>query len=140
VRAVLTALVVTAGARAPTRQLDRLVALGYPALAGLSEAELRALASGLEPPGQSVVERSGVSRVLVVSQSLGAPARVVPAAEVGRLVATGGAGLHPRAGGPDGDRRVLALWISGGAPKLGWCWDGNPHDWLGVASAGGRLG
>ena len=25
------------------------------------------------------------------------------------------------------------------APKLGWCWDGNPHDWLGVASAGARV-
>ena len=38
-----------------------------------------------------------------------------------------------------GDRRVPAMWISARAPKLGWCWDGNPHDWLGVASAGGRL-
>ena len=38
-----------------------------------------------------------------------------------------------------GDRRVPALWISAGAPKLGWCWDGNPHSWLGVASAGSRL-
>jgi hypothetical protein len=38
------------------------------------------------------------------------------------------------------DRRVPALWISEGAPKLGWCWDGNPHSWLGVASAAGRLG
>jgi hypothetical protein len=37
------------------------------------------------------------------------------------------------------DRRVPAMWISEGAPKLGWCWDGNPHTWLGVASAGGRL-
>jgi hypothetical protein len=37
------------------------------------------------------------------------------------------------------DRRVPAMWISQGAPKLGWCWDGNPHGWLGVASAGGRL-
>jgi hypothetical protein len=37
-----------------------------------------------------------------------------------------------------GDRRVPAMWISAGAPKLGWCWDGNPHDWLGVASAGAR--
>lgn len=36
------------------------------------------------------------------------------------------------------DRRVPALWISDGAPKLGWCWDGNPHTWLGVASAGER--
>ena len=37
------------------------------------------------------------------------------------------------------DRRVPALWISDGAPKLGWCWDGNPHTWLGVASAGSRV-
>jgi hypothetical protein len=37
------------------------------------------------------------------------------------------------------DRRVPALWISGRAPKLGWCWDGNPHSWLGVASAADRL-
>ena len=37
------------------------------------------------------------------------------------------------------DRRVPALWISDRAPKLGWCWDGNPHTWLGVASAGARL-
>jgi hypothetical protein len=38
-----------------------------------------------------------------------------------------------------GDRRVPALWISGKAPKLGWCWDGNPHTWLGVASTRARL-
>jgi hypothetical protein len=37
-----------------------------------------------------------------------------------------------------GDRRVPALWISGKAPKLGWCWDGNPHSWLGTASAAAR--
>jgi hypothetical protein len=36
------------------------------------------------------------------------------------------------------DRRVPAMWISEGAPKLGWCWDGNPHTWLGVASAADR--
>jgi hypothetical protein len=34
-----------------------------------------------------------------------------------------------------GDKRVPALWISQGAPKLGWCWYGNPHTWLGSASA-----
>ncbi|GAA0952425.1 DUF5701 family protein [Actinocorallia libanotica] len=37
-----------------------------------------------------------------------------------------------------GDRRVPAIWISRRAPKLGWCWVGNPHTWLGMASAGGR--
>ncbi|QKW51374.1 DUF5701 family protein [Streptomyces buecherae] len=41
-------------------------------------------------------------------------------------------------GSRSGDRRVPALWISQKAPKLGWCWQGNPHTWLGVASAGGR--
>ncbi|GAA4662718.1 DUF5701 family protein [Streptomyces youssoufiensis] len=41
-------------------------------------------------------------------------------------------------GSRSGDRRVPALWISQKAPKLGWCWQSNPHTWLGVASAGGR--
>ncbi|MFD4997785.1 DUF5701 family protein [Streptomyces buecherae] len=41
-------------------------------------------------------------------------------------------------GSRSGDRRVPALWISQKAPKLGWCWQANPHTWLGVASAGGR--
>ena len=37
------------------------------------------------------------------------------------------------------DKRVPALWISKGAPTLGWCWEHNHHTWLGVASAGARL-
>lgn len=37
-----------------------------------------------------------------------------------------------------GDRRVPALWISAKAPMLGWCWAGNPHSWLGVASCEAR--
>ncbi len=39
-----------------------------------------------------------------------------------------------------GDRRVAALWISAGKPRLGWCWAGNPHTWLGSASCGSRVG
>lgn len=39
-----------------------------------------------------------------------------------------------------GDQRVPALWISKAMPKLGWCWAGNPHTWLGSASAGSRAG
>ena len=38
------------------------------------------------------------------------------------------------------DRRVPAIWISYNKPRLGWCWDGNPHSWLGSASCGGRIG
>ena len=36
------------------------------------------------------------------------------------------------------DKRVPALWLSNKQPKLGWCWEGNPHTWLGFASCGGR--
>lgn len=36
---------------------------------------------------------------------------------------------------------VPAIWInSKKEPNLGWCWDGNPHTWLGSASAIGRIG
>jgi len=44
------------------------------------------------------------------------------------------------AGSRCGDRRVCALWISEGRPKLGWCWAGNPHTWLGTSSCAGRVG
>ncbi|MFF2009310.1 DUF5701 family protein [Streptomyces sp. NPDC058195] len=47
------------------------------------------------------------------------------------------------------DARTPAVWISNGtgrdgrerrdAPKVGWCWAGNRHTWLGFASAAGRL-
>jgi hypothetical protein len=47
------------------------------------------------------------------------------------------------------DARTPALWLSNGtgrdgkdrrdAPKLGWCWWGNRHTWLGIASASKRL-
>jgi len=39
-----------------------------------------------------------------------------------------------------GDKRVPAFWLSSGQPRLGWCWAGNPHTWLGSASCGARLG
>lgn len=40
-----------------------------------------------------------------------------------------------------GDKRVPAIWInSERKPNLGWCWDGNPHTWLGSASCGSRVG
>ena len=48
------------------------------------------------------------------------------------------------------DARTPAIWISGGtgrdgkdnkgAPKVGWCWAGNRHTWLGFASASRRSG
>lgn len=48
------------------------------------------------------------------------------------------------------DARTPAIWISGGtgrdgkerknAPKVGWCWAGNRHTWLGFASTASRSG
>lgn len=48
------------------------------------------------------------------------------------------------------DARTPAVWISNGtgrdgkerrgAPKVGWCWAGNRHTWLGFASGARRVG
>lgn len=38
-----------------------------------------------------------------------------------------------------GDKRVPAMWVSYGKPRLGWCWEGNPHTWLGMGSAAARI-
>lgn len=38
------------------------------------------------------------------------------------------------------NQRVPAVWISERRAKLGWCWDRNPHTWLGAASAAERAG
>lgn len=47
------------------------------------------------------------------------------------------------------DTRTPAIWISNGtgrdgkenrgAPKVGWCWEGNRHTWLGFASTSRRI-
>ncbi len=38
------------------------------------------------------------------------------------------------------DKRVPAIWINGRKePNLGWCWNGNPHTWLGSASCTKRV-
>jgi hypothetical protein len=39
-----------------------------------------------------------------------------------------------------GDKRVTGIWVSKGAPRLGWCWAGNSHTWLGMATAAARVG
>jgi hypothetical protein len=39
-----------------------------------------------------------------------------------------------------GDKRVPALWTSARRPRLGWCYQGAPHSWLGSASCAARLG
>jgi hypothetical protein len=58
-------------------------------------------------------------------------------------------GSRRRKPGGGQDARTPAIWISNGtgrdgaerrdAPKVGWCWAGNRHTWLGFASAAARL-
>lgn len=43
-------------------------------------------------------------------------------------------------GSRSGDKRIPSFWVSKGAPRLGWCWAGNPHTWLGAGSAAARYG
>jgi hypothetical protein len=223
---------VTAASDAPVeavaeldRQVQTLVDLGYPALAGLSTPAFRALLEPLRPVARALgtVPGAGPGRaplVLVVSRDLLPPEATVPLLrlptrgtrpappgvvdrnhEPGSLATYGPldvlalpehpayllvdvdrghefCGVRPQdalpvvlargrtpltidegialvthaphllernhcfvlAGSRRADRRVPALWISGRAPKLGWCWDGNPHSWLGLASARERRG
>lgn len=194
-----------------TAQVDRLVELGYPALAGLAEqdfrdrlAPLHAVAARVRSPYVLVVTRDLVSPYDAVPllrlpggrkpgvvdrnhaegdlatyhplEELGVPATtayllvdvergeefcgVKPEEALpvirgrGRTPLTIDEGIavvthRPElletnkcfmlSGSRRHDRRVPAMWISERAPKLGWCWDGNPHSWLGVASAADRV-
>lgn len=57
-------------------------------------------------------------------------------------------GSRRRTGKGGLDARTPAVWLSNGtgrdgrlrrdAPKVGWCWAGNRHTWLGFASTAGR--
>jgi len=201
------------------RQLDRLVTLDYPALAGRSEAEFVALIEPLREhavgTAMQAATASTVPWVIVVNPTVIAPELLVPLLRLdgGTLPGVvdrnhGEEGLAPYeplgllgvpsvpaylllgiergeefcnvrpedalpvitsrgrtpltipegialvthfpevleknkcfmlSGSRRHDRRVPAMWISAKAPKLGWCWDGNPHTWLGTASASERV-
>jgi hypothetical protein len=200
-------------------QVDRLVELGYPGLAGLKEDDLRERLEPLRAAAETIDARGGeyapgrAAYIVVVTRDLVDPYATVPLLRLGStagvvdrnhapgdlatydplpglgvpgptyllvdvdrgeefcgvppedaLPVIRGRGRTPLtidegialvthrpglleknkcfmlSGSRRNDRRVPALWISQGAPKLGWCWDGNPHTWLGVASARERLG
>ena len=181
-------------------QVDRLVSLGWPALAGLSEAGFRSRLGSVAGAGVLVVTRrlvdpfeavpslelrgrSGftsmtgpelagfmplpslevpdVDAYLLLDVSTGPDTLNVPPGVVLRsLIAAGRSPLtveegvavvaqQPEllsnencfslAGSRCGDKRVPAIWLSARRPRLGWCWEGAPHTWLGTASCGGRV-
>jgi hypothetical protein len=68
------------------------------------------------------------------------PGQVLPRlAADGRSPLTVAEGLSVLVSDP-GVLRVPALWVSSRRPRLGWCYQGAPHTWLGTASCAGRRG
>ena len=90
--------------------------------------------------------RDAGRRPLTLAEGITWALQVPGALERNRCFMTIGSRLRK----PDGrlDARTPALWISNGtgrdgrerkdAPKVGWCWAGNRHTWLGFASASRR--
>jgi Family of unknown function (DUF5701) len=99
------------------RQLGNLLAKGYPQAAGMRPVTFMC---HVEPLRRSLAARAAFAEPAVTA-----------------VAKNGGFSL---AGSRCGDRRVTALWISQNRPKLGWCWAGNPHTWLGTASCADRTG
>ncbi len=85
---------------------------------------------GVRPEDALPVIRSRGRTPLTIDEGIAVVTQVPRLLEKNKCFMLSGSRRH--------DRRVPALWISERAPKLGWCWDGNPHTWLGVASASGR--
>ena len=82
--------------------------------------------SGREDATRTIRERGRTP--LTIDEGIALVTQVPQALEKNKCFMLAGSRRH--------DRRVPALWISERAPKLGWCWDGNPHTWLGTASGG----
>jgi hypothetical protein len=191
------------------RQIETLLAKGYPALAGLDEPRFTALLEPLRAvvprhrdaehlpfvlvvPGDLVPTTAAVERFevggkagwtdmadeigsyrpidgvevpagpyLLVDVSTGPETLDVPPVDAlpmisaaGRTPLTVDEGVavvtqYPQAlternafqavGSRAGNKRIPSFWVSKGAPRLGWCWAGNPHSWLGSASAARRV-
>jgi hypothetical protein len=111
-----------------TDQAERLVRLGVHDLAGIPAVRLHEAAA-----------RCPAGSLLVTSAR---PSALAP--PYAALALDRGEAYRDRADGSY-DARTPALWISNGtgrerrdAVKLGWCWWGNRHTWLGIASCGER--
>ena len=95
-------------------------------------------------PEEALPELAGAGRTpLLLSEGLHWALQQPSALERNRCFMTIGSRLRKESGSYDS--RTPAVWISNGtgrdgrerrnAPKVGWCWWGNRHTWLGFASA-----
>ena len=121
------------------KQLDRIVALGYPDVADMSAAAFRALAE----PLIGALEHSDLgSNILLVPTRERLPLTL----EEGLAIAT----QHPEwllekngfnlLGSRSADGRVPSIWMSQNAPRLGAVWPNSKHTWLGNAFCMARRG
>jgi hypothetical protein len=115
-------------------QAERLVDLGAHELAGLTAADLRAAVAGHDATGAVLVLRTAPASALApLLEHAGRPGFVVTdMTDADEFAPIDGIDL------PDGPAYLLREPDRGDAPKLGWCWAGNRHTWLGFASAAGR--
>ena len=114
------------------RQLDRIVALGYPDVADVSAAAFRSLA---RPLIEALEHTDFDERILLA-----------PTLEEGLAIAT----QHPGwlqekngfnlLGSRSADGRVPSIWLSQNAPRLGAVWPNSKHTWLGNAFCMARRG
>ena len=152
------------------KQLDRIVALGYPDVADMSAAAFRSLAR----PLIGALEHSdlGSNILLVPTRELVSPESLIPhtgtcyinrepdvarklidsderlplTLEEGLAIAT----QHPEwllekngfnlLGSRSADGRVPSIWMSQNAPRLGAVWPNSKHTWLGNAFCMARRG
>ena len=115
------------------RQLDRIVALGYPDVADISAAAFRALAQPLISALEST--ELGEQILLIPTRELVSPESLIARTSINRM-----AGFTTMLGSHSADGRVPSIWMSQNAPRLGSVWPNSRHTWLGNAYCEGRRG
>ena len=143
------------------KQLDRIVALGYPDVADISAAAFRSLAR----PLIGALEHSdlGSNILLVPTRELVSPESLIARTSINRMagfttmpprdILEEGLAIatqHPEwllekngfnlLGSRSADGRVPSIWMSQNAPRLGAVWPNSRHTWLGNAYCTARRG
>ena len=146
------------------KQLDRIVALGYPDVADMSAAAFRSLARPLIRALEDCGDEAGLGTQIhlvvephtgtcyinrepdVARKLIDSDERLPLTLEEGLAIAT----QHPEwllekngfnlLGSRSADGRVPSIWMSQNAPRLGAVWPNSRHTWLGNAYCMARRG